>query len=93
MIFCQLESCATTRWPPPPPAGTRYRKRGVSDAGHVANEVETEQILDAGAPAGPGPLRYAAEGGGGRGSARDMPVPRLSSCVQVRWGESAGGLA
>jgi hypothetical protein len=27
-------------------AGTRYLKRGVNDAGHVANEVESEQILD-----------------------------------------------
>jgi hypothetical protein len=29
-------------------AGTRYHKRGVSDSGYVANEVETEQIVDAG---------------------------------------------
>ena len=29
-------------------AGTRYRKRGVSDAGRVANEVEVEQVVDAG---------------------------------------------
>ena len=27
-------------------AGTRYLKRGLSDAGHVANEVESEQIVD-----------------------------------------------
>ena len=27
-------------------AGTRYLKRGISDAGHVANEVETEQIVE-----------------------------------------------
>lgn len=26
-------------------AGTRYLKRGVSDQGHVANDVETEQII------------------------------------------------
>ena len=26
-------------------AGTRYLKRGVNDQGHVANEVETEQVL------------------------------------------------
>ncbi len=26
-------------------AGTRYLKRGISDAGHVANDVETEQIV------------------------------------------------
>ena len=25
-------------------AGTRYRKRGVSDQGYVANDVETEQV-------------------------------------------------
>lgn len=32
--------------PPPLPqfAGTRYRKRGVNDAGAVANDVETEQV-------------------------------------------------
>lgn len=29
-------------------AGTRYRKRGINDQGRVANEVETEQIVDAG---------------------------------------------
>ena len=26
-------------------AGTRYKRRGVDEAGHVANFVETEQIL------------------------------------------------
>ena len=26
-------------------AGTRYRKRGINDQGHVANDVETEQVL------------------------------------------------
>lgn len=30
-------------------AGTRYRKRGISAQAFVANEVETEQIVDAGA--------------------------------------------
>lgn len=36
-------------------AGTRYRKRGVNDVGHVANEVETEQLVfvDAGRSASP----------------------------------------
>ncbi|KAK9823645.1 hypothetical protein WJX72_004414 [[Myrmecia] bisecta] len=29
-------------------AGTRYRKRGVSDQGRVANDVETEQLVSAG---------------------------------------------
>lgn len=41
-------------------AGTRYRKRGVSDAGHVANEVETEQIIDVGAAVPNGPPRIAS---------------------------------
>ncbi|ORM41986.1 Polyphosphoinositide phosphatase [Babesia sp. Xinjiang] len=27
-------------------AGTRYRKRGITASGHVANDVETEQILE-----------------------------------------------
>jgi SacI homology domain len=27
-------------------AGTRYRKRGINDKGHVANDVETEQIVE-----------------------------------------------
>ncbi|GIL71181.1 hypothetical protein Vretifemale_1790 [Volvox reticuliferus] len=29
-------------------AGTRYRKRGINDGGKVANEVETEQVVDVG---------------------------------------------
>jgi SacI homology domain len=29
-------------------AGTRYRKRGINDQGHVANHVEVEQIVSAG---------------------------------------------
>jgi len=29
-------------------AGTRYRKRGLSEAGHVANEVEVETIVEGG---------------------------------------------
>ena len=29
-------------------AGTRYRKRGIHMGGHVANDVETEQIASAG---------------------------------------------
>lgn len=31
-----------------PCAGTRYRRRGVNDSGHVANHVETEQIVSVG---------------------------------------------
>jgi phosphatidylinositol 3,5-bisphosphate 5-phosphatase len=30
-------------------AGTRYRKRGINGNGHVANDVETEQIVQTGA--------------------------------------------
>jgi SacI homology domain len=29
-------------------AGTRYLKRGINDHGHVANDVETEQIVQTG---------------------------------------------
>jgi hypothetical protein len=29
-------------------AGTRYLKRGVTDAGYCANEVEVEQVVEAG---------------------------------------------
>ena len=29
-------------------AGTRYRKRGIHIGGHVANDVETEQLVSAG---------------------------------------------
>jgi len=36
-------------------AGTRYRKRGVSDAGDVANDVETEQVRRLLRRAGAGP--------------------------------------
>ena len=49
-------------------AGTRYRRRGVNEEGHVANEVETEQIVD-------------DPGGRGFGSRR---VPAVSSVVQTR---------
>jgi hypothetical protein len=30
-------------------AGTRYLKRGINSRGHVANDVETEQIVQTGA--------------------------------------------
>ena len=39
-------------------AGTRYLRRGVTAEGHVANEVETEQIVGEHLPGGRG--RYAA---------------------------------
>ena len=31
-------------------AGTRWRKRGINGLGHVANDVETEQIVQTGMP-------------------------------------------
>lgn len=35
-------------------AGTRYRRRGINSSGHVANDVETEQIVYAGRDWGTG---------------------------------------
>ena len=52
-------------------AGTRYRRRGVNEEGHVANEVETEQIVD-------------DPGGRGFGSRR-VPAFFPASC-SVRFG-------
>jgi hypothetical protein len=80
-------------------AGTRYRKRGVNDAGDVANHVETEQVVDAGA----WPCRRQP-----RGVRRDYPPysaipppppPRCSSVLQVRgsiplfWSQEASALS
>lgn len=41
-------------------AGTRYLKRGVNDFGHVANDVETEQIVDSGGDWDYAPLRLSS---------------------------------
>jgi hypothetical protein len=41
-------------------AGTRFRKRGLSSQGFVANEVETEQIVDAGIDWATGQLLWSA---------------------------------
>ena len=41
-------------------AGTRYLKRGVNDFGHVANDVETEQMVDAGGDWDYAPLRLSS---------------------------------
>ncbi len=53
-------------------AGTRYRKRGVNDAGFVANDVEVEQGVEAGTDWRTGEPRISSvvqvrRGKGGRG--------------------------
>ena len=64
-------------------AGTRYLKRGVSESGYVANEVETEQIVE-------------ADGGYASGGATRRLV---SAHVQVRgsiplhWSQEASALS
>lgn len=40
-------------------AGTRWRKRGINGLGHVANDVETEQIVQTGTPFDPLPRLHA----------------------------------
>ena len=80
-------------------AGTRYRKRGVNDAGDVANHVETEQVVDAGA----WPCRRQPRGVRGDyppySSVPTPPPPRCSSVLQVRgsiplfWSQEASPLS
>mmetsp|Transcript_42873 Transcript_42873/g.101784 ORF Transcript_42873/g.101784 Transcript_42873/m.101784 type:complete len:551 (-) Transcript_42873:1495-3147(-) len=41
-------------------AGTRFRKRGVNKQGYVANEVETEQVIDGGGGWGGAPQRLSS---------------------------------
>lgn len=55
-------------------AGTRFLKRGVNDLGQVANEVETEQVVDAGKPVHVGRRNLASL----------QRHNALSSVVQVR---------
>lgn len=43
-MCCNLALRPCDSPPLPQFAGTRYRKRGVNDAGAVANDVETEQV-------------------------------------------------
>lgn len=68
-------------------AGTRFRKRGVSDAGEAANEVEVEQTVDAG---------VWPQAKGTRGA---RPRPRCASVVQLRasiplfWSQTASPLS
>ena len=67
-------------------AGTRFNRRGVNARGRVANEVETEQIVDAGdaqltwSDAG-APTRGANRV---RGCRRPRYEPRVSSATQLR---------
>lgn len=60
-------------------AGTRYRKRGISDDGFVANDVEVEQIVEVGG----GNVRQGPEGHAWKG--KRGPSAAVSSVVQVSW--------
>lgn len=59
-------------------AGTRYHKRGVSDTGYVANEVETEQIVDGGWDA--------------QNRRRISSVVQLRGSVPLFWSQESGTL-
>ena len=82
-------------------AGTRYNRRGVDKRGDVANEVETEQIVDAGDDV----LREGASEAncpyeaGSRSRSRSLrSLPSLSSATQLRgsiplfWTQEASAL-
>ena len=75
-------------------AGTRYRRRGVNARGRVANEVETEQIVDA-APSRDS-RRVASDGARTASFASSIAV---SSAVQMRgsipvfWSQEASVVA
>ena len=58
-------------------AGTRYRKRGISDDGFVANDVEVEQIIEVGG----GNCLQAQEKHAWKG--KRGPRAAVSSVVQV----------
>lgn len=88
-------------------AGTRYLKRGINGRGHVANDVETEQIVQTGAPLSPKFLPTGCRGRGGRSRTRMLRCagkdprngrPLLSSFVQMRgsvplyWSQAPGPL-
>jgi hypothetical protein len=61
-------------------AGTRYRKRGINDEGDVANEVETEQVVDAGTDwATGGPLLAS--------------VVQLRGSVPLFWNQAASAMS
>ena len=64
-------------------AGVRYLKRGVNDEGNVANEVETEQIVNEALTT---PFYYPAPRDflcGGQDRPRRAPSPHYTSYVQV----------
>ncbi|KIZ00821.1 hypothetical protein MNEG_7144 [Monoraphidium neglectum] len=61
-------------------AGTRYRKRGINDQGFVANEVETEQIVDAGVDWATGQLLWSS-------------VVQLRGSVPLFWSQQATPLS
>lgn len=69
-------------------AGTRYRRRGVNAKGHVANEVETEQIIDVLDEALDDDVKNI-----------NKPPPRVSSAAQLRgsipifWSQEASVVA
>ena len=68
-------------------AGTRFLKRGINDLGQVANEVETEQIVEAQLDRDPRITTTTASGSGrdgGRSGGGRADTLRLSSIVQVR---------
>jgi len=88
-------------------AGTRYRKRGVSEAGDVANDVETEQARPIVAfrlgPSllHPAPLSQIVDAGSWpcRRDGAQPPPPRCASVLQVRgsiplfWSQQASPLS
>lgn len=72
-------------------AGTRFNRRGVNARGRVANEVETEQIVDAGdaqlglfGSAGSGTTGYGNDRGPAPANRRPRYEPRVSSATQLR---------
>jgi hypothetical protein len=79
-------------------AGTRYRRRGVNARGRVANEVETEQIVDASASASASASRSSFVGATRLTRSRSAPIA-VSSAVQMRgsipvfWSQEASVVA
>jgi hypothetical protein len=79
-------------------AGTRYRRRGVNARGRVANEVETEQIVDASASASASASRSSFAGAARLTRSRSAPIA-VSSAVQMRgsipvfWSQEASVVA
>lgn len=80
-------------------AGTRYRRRGVNASGRVANEVETEQIVDAAPSDRRDSRRVASDGARFPKSASFAASIAVSSAVQMRgsipvfWSQEASVVA